>query len=855
MPISRFLSRLLPQPRTSVESQGRVQPERVLLTVADGVTPSDKPPVRIFLGTETAQHRAERVFVWSIEAVRDPSRVYEIYLMKDLAGFDQRGWTTGFTNYRFAIPHFTHGSGRAIYNDVDQIYLADPGELLDSDMNGCGFLAISDTESSVMLIDCQRMASLWNVESARRFSKKRLLKHTLAVPGVRGPLAPEWNARDEEYQAGRSKLLHFTTLHTQPWRPFPAKFIYQDHPHGDVWHSLERAANAAGAHVFTRSHPSERYSRRLPLYSQMREQDLLNAEGSHGATNGSPSKIWAEQKNQIASLITASQAHTLLVHGPAVDVSANDSSDHGRWSLFSKTAPWADLRVTFSDPVSLSLSEPPDQPFDGVLCLNGLDQTPEEDIPWVLDELFGRARLFVYASVSCYPKEICFPTGERVQCTLRNAAWWKAQFETVAQRYPDVHWELATEQGVQANDAHLWWEQGGRFIGTGNPTVWVLIEDRVGNNSQSLGLAEALGWPHELKQILFTAVARIPNRLLGASRLGVDHARSGSLTPPWPDLVIATGRRLAPVARWIRKQSGGRTRLVHLGRKGGQVIDDFDLVVTCAHFQLPSHSRRPETVAPLNPIREEHLAQAAKRWPNLFGEAPRPHIALLVGGQSSLCRLDVDTAQKLGQDVRAFANAVGGTVHAVTSRRTGTKATEALRQTLGATTHTHKWQPGQHENPYLGYLATADMIVVTGESESMLAEAAASSKHMYIYPLPQRRPGLSGWIRTWVVEHAQSRPTNNRGTVRPQQGLEFFCSWILDRGLILPPRNLSALHQTLIRLNMAQRFGEPLTTSGTRPVLRETEDIAKRVRALLGVQTQEPSECVAPATDSATATV
>ncbi len=75
---------------------------------------NNRPPVRIFLGSEPAQVRAERVFVWSIERVRDPGRRYEIYVMKDLVGFRARGWTTGFTQYRFAIPHFAGGpAGRS----------------------------------------------------------------------------------------------------------------------------------------------------------------------------------------------------------------------------------------------------------------------------------------------------------------------------------------------------------------------------------------------------------------------------------------------------------------------------------------------------------------------------------------------------------------------------------------------------------------------------------------------------------------------------------------------------------------------------------------------------------------------
>jgi hypothetical protein len=150
----------------------RAQPECVVLGVREGVAPSPKPPVRIFLGTEPAQYRAERVFFWSIEQVRDPSRIYEIYLMKDLVGFDRRRWLTGFTNYRLAIPDFAGGFGKAIYNDVDQVYLGDPGELFDADLGEHGFLALTDHDTAVMLIDCARMASVWSLAEAQRQAQK-----------------------------------------------------------------------------------------------------------------------------------------------------------------------------------------------------------------------------------------------------------------------------------------------------------------------------------------------------------------------------------------------------------------------------------------------------------------------------------------------------------------------------------------------------------------------------------------------------------------------------------------------------------------------------------------------------------
>lgn len=254
---TKYLRRNLRKTYRRPAPASRTRPELVLLDVAPGVAPNGKPPVRIFLGTEPTQRRAERIFVWSVEKFRDPARVYEIHLMKDLIGFNRWWWTTGFTNYRLAIPHLAGGRGRAIYNDVDQIYLADPGELFDLDMGTHGFLAIpakdrrggTPFDSSVMLLDCERMKSVWTLAEAQNERKSALLNKAEAIPGLWGKLAPEWNARDAEYVAGRSKLIHYTKLKTQPWQPLPHLYDYRIAPEGQVWIDLEREADAAGYQV------------------------------------------------------------------------------------------------------------------------------------------------------------------------------------------------------------------------------------------------------------------------------------------------------------------------------------------------------------------------------------------------------------------------------------------------------------------------------------------------------------------------------------------------------------------------------------------------------------------------------
>jgi mitochondrial fission protein ELM1 len=157
-----------------------------------------------------------------------------------------------------------------------------------------------------------------------------------------------------------------------------------------------------------------------------------------------------------------------------------------------------------------------------------------------------------------------------------------------------------------------------------------------------------------------------------------------------------------------------------------------------------------------------------------------------------------------------------------------------LKSALGPEHHFHQWQPHQSDNPYLAYLAGADVIIVTGESESMLAEAASLGKPVYIIPLSENPPTLKTRLSEAIVQRAQSRPLNKRGTVRPQQGIERLCAQLIRSGLIQPRRNLSLLHDSLIRQGIARPFGEPIE-NGKRPQLRETERVARKIKEILGI--------------------
>ncbi len=416
----------------------RDAPVLVCLPAAGGAP--DKPPVRIYVGSEPLQHRAERVFIWSVLKVRDPMREYRIYLMKDLVGFSRDGWKTGFKTYRYAVPSLAGNEGRAIYNDVDQIYLDDPAKCLDLDMNGSGVLCIDQRDSSVMLIDCARMAGIWTRESAERTDQHKVFRRAAQERGLWGALPARWHTRDSEFRAGESALLHFTTLHKQPWHPFPDALKYEHNEVGSVWHTLEREADEAGFTPWSKQQPSDHQRALYQLYRQMHAGDggktgmsaKMSKKRSRKATFGGGSLT--PHLATIAALVHRYKPTTLLDYGSGKGGLYQDSPKHAPDSRYKMLADWPGVTVTCYDPGYEPFSQPVAGHFDAVISTDMLEHVPEEDVPWVLDELFARARRFLYLVAACFPARKHLPDGQNAHCTVMPPAWWAGQLEAAARR-------------------------------------------------------------------------------------------------------------------------------------------------------------------------------------------------------------------------------------------------------------------------------------------------------------------------------------------------------------------------------------------------------------------------------------
>ena len=797
--------------------------ECVVLAVRPGAAPSVRPPVEIFLGTEPAQFRANRVFGWSIEKVRDPGREVRIYLMSELDGFDRRGWTTGFTNFRFAIPAYQAGIGRAIYNDEDQIYLTDPGELFDLDLGDAGHLSISDTESSVMLIDCAKMASVWTLEDAQHRWKRALLRKASKETGLRGDLDPGWNARDEEFKPGESHLLHYTTLHTQPWRPFPERFVYQKGSYTQLWHDLEREAIANGFEFFNREAPSRGFESRLERQRALRPSEMGSGIGISGEVSGA-----------VEELTRRTKSCTLLELLP--DLSGDGEQRPGRFGLESERrlglVEWLD-------------ESGEDAACDAMICVDGFEALPVWDTPWLVDALFEKAKRFVFVAIRCPEssprRRFLLPP----QGTTHTPEWWRSHFEAAAARHPEISWELITARGATFESDRIHVRRGGPRPDSTPPRVWTLTDGEPGNETQVAALVSSLGWPSQAVTPVLGPLAELPFANLGAHLRGL---RAGgrvraSLRAPWPDLLVVAGRRVAAVARWIRRESCGRTLVVAIGAKAATPAEGVDLAVTRKGAALFPHPRRFEIERPL--VSAASSGRPAARWRERIAAIRGPRIALLLGSGTRRLGLDPGAAEALGRLVAESASGMGASILVSASRHTAPGVFEGCLRGVGKAALVH--HETRHQRPderaWPAILEVADVFVFAGLGETTLAEICATGRPVFLSPQLRSTPSLWSRIRdsvaTAILARAEARPANDRGTTRPQEGLELLCARWVAGGWVRARRDVEALRGRLVRNGHARLLRAPIRAGdleGFAPATpSEVEAVAARVRQMFGV--------------------
>lgn len=94
---------------------------------------------------------------------------------------------------------------------------------------------------------------------------------------------------------------------------------------------------------------------------------------------------------------------------------------------------WGTHDVSAYEPSVDGIDQLATGPYDGLLCPGLLTRIPPADAPWVIKEMFERAKKFVFARVNS--DELSSITATFGDAGIRSEGWWIGIFECVSQQY------------------------------------------------------------------------------------------------------------------------------------------------------------------------------------------------------------------------------------------------------------------------------------------------------------------------------------------------------------------------------------------------------------------------------------
>ena len=197
--------------------------------------------------------------------------------------------------------------------------------------------------------------------------------------------------------------------------------------------------------------PSQRYREMMQLYAR------LHLEGD--VSNNIPPERVFDGRNLtphvefLAATCRRLKAKSLIDYGcgkaqsyaKAVARMANGNELTGLLDI------WDLDSIQLYDPALRAYAALPEEPADIVISTAVMEYTPEEDVPWVLSELFQFAKQLVFITLATFPSRFMLPNGENYHVTQQSPGWWIDQIVEAQRTNPTVRFVAALALSDEKN--------------------------------------------------------------------------------------------------------------------------------------------------------------------------------------------------------------------------------------------------------------------------------------------------------------------------------------------------------------------------------------------------------------------
>lgn len=180
--------------------------------------------LRVFIGTRPGMERCDRVLALSIlEHASAPVEI--VWMRRGEEGYTYDDYPlktfTDFTTFRYGVPALLGPFEVAVYFDCDILCLGDVHQLAAYGVpykwntNSRGQASVSVIGGSFNIGPCR---DVYRSVHPGKFE----------TPPYTRNLPDQWHRRDTWTKG--AQLIHFTSMKTQPWEPFPDIIDYLPHP-------------------------------------------------------------------------------------------------------------------------------------------------------------------------------------------------------------------------------------------------------------------------------------------------------------------------------------------------------------------------------------------------------------------------------------------------------------------------------------------------------------------------------------------------------------------------------------------------------------------------------------------------
>jgi hypothetical protein len=187
--------------------------------------------------------------------------------------------------------------------------------------------------------------------------------------------------------------------------------------------------------IFTKDNPSPKYIELLEQYKQMHKygDKKLNIRAENTFSGFSLNNHFED----IQTICKLYKAKSIFDYGSGkgyqYDIKLRIDE-----KIFSVYDYWGVDKITLYDPNYPLYDKLPNEKSDGVVCTDVLEHIPEDDLDWVLENIFRYAKKFVFLNTACYPALKYLPNGENTHCTVKEPKWWTSKIQKVLLKYPKI---------------------------------------------------------------------------------------------------------------------------------------------------------------------------------------------------------------------------------------------------------------------------------------------------------------------------------------------------------------------------------------------------------------------------------